>query len=69
MGWMLLFVAEPFFASVSVVTLVLVVTGGVLYTLGVIFYRWESLRFHHAIWHLFVLTAAICHYVAVLLSL
>lgn len=68
MGWMLLFVAKPFFESVSTATLVLVVTGGVLYTLGVIFYRWESLKFHHAIWHGFVLAAAVCHYVAVLLS-
>ncbi|MEM7658636.1 MAG: hemolysin III family protein [Bacteroidota bacterium] len=68
MGWMLLFVAKPFFESVSAATLTLVVSGGILYTLGVIFYRWESLRFHHAIWHLFVLAAALCHYVAVLLS-
>ncbi len=39
--------------------------GGLLYTAGVVFHVWESLRFHNAIWHAFVLTAAACHYGAV----
>jgi len=29
--------------------------GGLCYSVGVIFYAWERLRYHHAIWHLFVL--------------
>jgi len=46
----------------------LVITGGGLYTLGVTFYLWEKYTYSHALWHVFVLAAAICHYVAVLLS-
>jgi hemolysin III len=47
-------------------TLWLIAAGGVLYSAGVIFHLWESLRFQNAIWHAFVLAAAICHYGAVL---
>ena len=42
--------------------------GGVLYSAGVIFHAWRGLRFQNAIWHGFVLTAALCHYAAVVTS-
>jgi hemolysin III len=48
-------------------SLVLLLTGGALYTIGVIFHAWQGLRFQNAIWHGFVLAAAICHYAAILL--
>lgn len=47
------------------VTLALIVAGGLLYSLGVVFHVWHSLRFQNAIWHAFVLAAAACHYLAV----
>ena len=46
-------------------TLRLLVLGGILYTVGVVFHLWRSLRFQNAIWHAFVLAAAACHYGAV----
>jgi hemolysin III len=46
----------------------LLVLGGVLYSLGIVFHAWEGLKFQNAIWHGFVLLAAICHYFAVLLG-
>nr|WP_246777323.1 hemolysin III family protein [Microvirga sp. VF16] len=49
-------------------TLGLLVAGAVLYTVGVIFHIWDSLRFQNAIWHAFVLVATACHYGAVLSS-
>ena len=39
---------------------------GLAYTFGLTFYAWRSLRFHHLIWHLFVLAGSILHYFAVL---
>jgi len=48
--------------------LIMVMVGGVLYTLGSVFYLNKKIYHNHAIWHLFVLSAAICHYVAVLLA-
>lgn len=43
----------------------LVLAGGVLYTVGVLFHLWERLRFQRAIWHVFVLAASSCHFSAV----
>jgi hemolysin III len=43
--------------------------GGILYSLGTVFHVWRGLRFHNAIWHVFVLLAASCHYWAVLACL
>lgn len=68
MGWSILFVPGEFFGSLTTDCLTLVAIGGGLYTLGVVFYLWEKVPYNHAIWHLFVLGGAICHYVAVLLS-
>ncbi|MGB6906934.1 MAG: hemolysin III family protein, partial [Methyloceanibacter sp.] len=45
---------------------ILLVVGGVLYTIGVVFHLWERLPFQNAIWHGFVLIAASVHYAAVL---
>ena len=53
-------------ASFPSLTLWLLAAGGVLYSMGVIFHLWRSLRFQNAIWHGFVLLAASCHYTAVL---
>jgi hemolysin III len=49
-------------------TLWLLGAGAVLYTAGVIFHVWDSLRFQNAIWHAFVLVATACHYGAVFCS-
>ncbi len=67
MGWILLFSGRQFFEAIPMPVLTMIIIGGVLYTLGTIFYLWEKMYYHHVIWHLFVLAAAICHYVAVLL--
>jgi hemolysin III len=47
-------------------TVRLLLLGGVLYTVGIVFHAWRSLRFQNAIWHAFVLAAAGCHYGALL---
>lgn len=69
MGWSCLFAMRPIIAALAPVTLGLLAAGGVLYSMGVIFHAWTSLRFQNAIWHGFVLAAASCHYAAVLTSL
>jgi hemolysin III len=69
MGWLLLFGGKRFFEELPTPVLVLLIVGGGLYTLGCIFYLNRKIYHHHAIWHLFVLSAAICHYVAVLCAI
>ena len=65
MGWAGLFAGDAFFAALSMPVIVLIVTGGVLYTVGVAFFLCERLPFHMTIWHVFVLTASMVFYAAV----
>ncbi|TWF54751.1 PAQR family membrane homeostasis protein TrhA [Neorhizobium alkalisoli] len=66
MGWSGVMVMEPVAAYLPPVTVWLIVIGGLIYSLGVIFHVWEKLRFQNAIWHGFVIAAAAVHYSAVL---
>ncbi len=69
MGWSGLFAFGPVAAALAPGTLTLIAIGGVIYSVGIVFHVWQSLRFQNAIWHGFVLSAALCHYAAVLTSL
>ncbi|WP_020529998.1 PAQR family membrane homeostasis protein TrhA [Flexithrix dorotheae] len=69
MGWILVFAPESFLDNLPASSFILLCVGGGLYTLGVVFYLWEKLPYNHAIWHIFVLAASICHYVAILMSI
>jgi hemolysin III len=66
LGWSGVMAYESVFASLPSLTFWLLAAGGMLYSMGVIFHLWRSLRFQNAIWHAFVLLAAVCHYTAVL---
>jgi hemolysin III len=66
LGWAIVFALDPLAKALPTTAMWLLTAGGLLYSLGVIFHVWESLRFQNAIWHGFVLAAAGCHYVAVL---
>lgn len=68
MGWLLLVGGKTFFTALPTSVIVMVIVGGGLYMLGVPFYLMKRWKFHHVMWHLFVLAGAICHYVAVLLG-
>ncbi|WP_345986789.1 hemolysin III family protein [Sulfurimonas sp. HSL-1656] len=66
MGWLIVIAAGPMFAHVDSLTLSLLLAGGLTYTLGILFYVWDSLHLNHAIWHLFVLGGSIFHFFVVL---
>jgi hemolysin III len=66
MGWLILVAAEPMFAHVDTLTLSLLLAGGITYSLGILFYVWDSLHLNHAIWHLFVLGGSVLHFFVVL---
>ncbi|OWV74843.1 DNA-binding protein [Rhizobium sp. R339] len=65
MGWSGVLVAEPVASRIPFASMLLIVIGGLIYSLGVVFHVWEKLRFQNAIWHGFVVTAAAVHYSAV----
>jgi hemolysin III len=65
MGWLVIVAIKPLLQSLDDWTLGWLVAGGVFYTLGTVFYHRESVRYSHAIWHMFVIAGSVCHYVAV----
>jgi len=66
LGWSVVIFMRPLLALFDQSTLILLVSGGVLYSIGACIHRWRRLPFHDAIWHGLVLTAAGCHYAAIL---
>lgn len=69
MGWLIVLAAEPLMAGLSTPALLLLIAGGLSYTVGVIFFALDSrLDFGHFVWHIFVMTGTACHYFAVLLE-
>jgi hemolysin III len=69
MGWIMVVGGRKFFDQLPAQVLTLVFVGAGLYSIGVFFYLWDRYRYTHAVWHVFVLAAALCHYVAVLLAM
>lgn len=65
MGWLALFFIRPLVQSLSTTGAVMLIAGGVVYTLGVIFYALDKVPYMHTVWHFFVLGGSVCHWVAV----
>ena len=66
MGWLIVFVWNDLVADIHPTSLILLIIGGLLYTVGAVFYIWKLFKHHHAVWHVFVLSATVCHFFAVL---
>ena len=68
MGWMCIFTVKPLIANTPDGVLWLLVSGGVAYTLGIVFYKADGKKYMHFIWHLFVLAGSVLHFFYVLNS-
>jgi hemolysin III len=66
MGWMAIVAINPVLAALDDRTFGWMLAGGLVYTLGTVFYHRPSMRYSHAVWHLFVIGGSACHYIAVL---
>ena len=66
MGWAAVVAIKPLLQHLETGGLILLASGGVVYTLGVPFYIWRKLPYNHAIWHLFVLGGSALHFFAIL---
>lgn len=69
MGWMIVFFWSSVIPYLPQGVLKYLVTGGVIYSAGVIFYAMKKLPHYHAIWHLFVLAGSIVFYVGLCVNL
>ncbi|MFC5702564.1 hemolysin III family protein [Cohnella faecalis] len=67
MGWIIVFAWGPLRAELQQGGLNLLIIGGLLYTLGSVFYVWRGFKYHHAVWHLFVVAGSVMHFFAILL--
>jgi hemolysin III len=68
LGWLSLLLVWPMVQTLPAPATALVLAGGLLYSAGVIFFRWETLKFANAIWHGFVLAASACFFAAISLG-
>ncbi|OLS36890.1 hemolysin III family protein [Bacillus sp. MRMR6] len=66
MGWMIVFAWRPLASTLAFEGMVYLAIGGLLYTLGSIFYVWRGFQYHHAIWHLFVIGGTVAHFFCIL---
>jgi hemolysin III len=69
MGWMFVLAIGPMIKNLPVISIVFLILGGLMYSIGVIFYAWRNLKYGHGIWHLFVLAGSIMHFFSVIYSL
>ena len=66
MGWLVMLAIKPVLAALDGWTFGWLLAGGIAYTLGTLFYMAKSMRYSHALWHVFVIAGGACHFVAVL---
>ena len=65
MGWMIIIFSQAILDSMDITGFALLFAGGLSYSIGTIFYTFNLFKYHHLVWHLFVLAASICHFIAI----
>lgn len=65
MGWGIIFAIKPLKEGIPLPSLVMLIVGGVLYSLGCIFYAIKKIKYFHSVWHLFVVGGSILHWFSV----
>ena len=68
MGWMFILAGKQIYQSLPTISVTFLILGGVVYSLGVVFYMWRNLPYAHGIWHLFVMAGSILHFFAIYFS-
>ena len=65
-GWFIVIAARPLLHAIGWHGMIWLGAGGLAYTLGIVFFALDRLRYFHAAWHVFVLTGSVAHYFAIL---
>ena len=65
-GWFVVFAARPLLHAIGWHGILWLGAGGLAYTLGIVFFALDRLRYFHAAWHVFVLAGSVAHYFAIL---
>ena len=67
MGWFALIGIKELASKIDMNGVILIILGGVLFSIGILFYISEKIKYGHAIWHLFYISGCICHYFAIII--
>ncbi|WP_096154462.1 MULTISPECIES: PAQR family membrane homeostasis protein TrhA [Bacillus] len=62
MGWLAVFGWNEFTSKIEPTGIAFLVIGGIAYSFGAIFYIWRGFKYHHAVWHMFVLAGSVFHF-------
>jgi hemolysin III len=65
MGWLIIFAIKPLINNFSLDGLIWLLFGGIFYTIGALLFMMRSIKYNHAIFHIFVLLGSFCHFMAV----
>jgi len=68
MGWLIIFDFDALQQNVDQTGIILLILGGVAYTVGIVFYVLQKMKYNHVIWHLFVLAGSIFHFLFIFLK-
>jgi hemolysin III len=66
MGWLIVIAIKSMYLSMTFSGFLFLVIGGLLYTVGALFYSWDKLKYNHGVWHLFVIGGSVCHFFSVM---
>jgi hemolysin III len=66
LGWAALLAIKPLYDQLDFTSFVLLITGGVFYTLGTIFFAKDHIKYFHSVWHIFVLAGTSAHFFALM---
>jgi len=66
MGWVIIIAIKPLINSMVTQGLLWLLAGGIFYTIGALLYQLKSMKYNHAIFHVFVLLGSLCHYIVIL---
>ena len=64
MGWMVVFAIKPLMATIDALPLIMLLAGGLSYTIGCVFFVMHKIWWAHPVWHLFVLGGSVCQFLA-----
>lgn len=65
MGWTAVLFIPSLLRNANTTFLILIVAGGIMYSIGAYFYAKKSMKYSHVIWHVFISLASICHFIAI----
>ena len=67
MGWLIIIAIVPVIQTMATPGWILILLGGIFYTVGIYFYKKCTFRYHHLVWHLFVIAGNAAHFFAIYL--